>query len=146
MRFKDLPAKLRRGLEKTMATATKTLILVVDDDDHFRETLSDAMSLKNVEVTGAPNGAEAVAQLGSRKPSLILLDVQLPDVHGFQFCRKLKKDSRYKDVPVVLLSAKYTEPADRAEGLLAGADAYLSKPINLEALWEEVRYLLDKAE
>ncbi|MEE8424497.1 MAG: response regulator [Elusimicrobiota bacterium] len=129
-----------------MATATKTTILVVDDDAHFRETLSDAMSLKDVEVSGAPNGAEAARLLGRHKPSLILLDVQLPDVHGFNFCRKLKKDQRYRNVPVVLLSAKYTEPADRAEGLLAGADAYLSKPINLEALWEEVRYLLDKSE
>lgn len=128
-----------------MATATKTTILVVDDDDHFRETLTDAMALKDVVVEGAVSGAEAAARLKARRPSLIILDVQLPDVHGFELCRRLRNDARYKDVPVVLLSAKFTEPADRAEGLLTGADAYLSKPISLEALWDEVRYLLDKA-
>ena len=129
-----------------MNTATRTMILLIDDDDHFRETLTDAMALKDVQVAGAPTAAAASQHLDLQKPSLILLDVQLPDTHGFQFCRQLKKDKRLRDVPVVLLSAKYTEPADRAEGLLTGADAYLSKPINLEALWEEVRYLLDKAE
>jgi len=75
---------------------------------------------------------------------LIILDVQLPDMNGFELCRALKKDERFRDVPVVLLSAKYTEPADRAEGLLTGADAFLSKPISLESLWDEVCYLLDR--
>jgi twitching motility two-component system response regulator PilH len=126
-----------------MATATQTSILVIDDDDHFRETMSDAMSLKDVVVAGAMSRAAALRELETATPSLILLDVQLPDVHGFQFCRELRKNPRLKNVPVVLLSAKYTEPADRAEGLLTGADAYLSKPINLETLWEEVCYLLD---
>ncbi|MFH1725709.1 MAG: response regulator [Elusimicrobiota bacterium] len=127
-----------------MATATQTCILVVDDDDNFRETLSDAMALKDMHVEGAVSGSQALEHLGSRRPSVILLDVQLPDVNGFQLCRALKRDDRYRDVPIVLCSAKYTEPADRAEGLLTGADAYLSKPINPESLCEEVRYLLDR--
>ncbi|MFA5140098.1 MAG: response regulator [Elusimicrobiota bacterium] len=126
-----------------MDTATQTTILVVDDDDHFRETLSDAMALREVAVEGAISGAQALERIGLRRPSLILLDVQLPDVNGFELCRALKSDRRYCDVPIVLLSARFTEPADRAEGLLAGADAFLSKPISLETLWEEVRYLLD---
>ncbi len=128
-----------------MSTVTKTSILVVDDDDHFRETMADAMSLKDVDVMGAMSGAEAKKTLASKRPSVILLDVQLPDTHGFQLCRDIKRDRRFRDVPVVLLSAKYTEPADRAEGLLTGADAYLSKPINVETLMDEVQYLLDKS-
>ncbi len=127
-----------------MPTVTKTSILVVDDDDHFRETMADAMSLKGVDVVGAMSGAEAKKTLAAKRPSVILLDVQLPDTHGFQFCRDIKRDRRFRDVPVVLLSAKYTEPADRAEGLLAGADAFLSKPINMETLMDEIQYLLDK--
>lgn len=119
-------------------------ILVVDDDGHFRETLTDALSLKAFQVHTAESGTLALKQLEAATPSLILLDVQLPDMHGFELCRMLKKSTRLKDVPIVFLSAKYVEPADRAEGLLAGADAYLSKPVNLEALWDEVRYLLDK--
>lgn len=122
----------------------KTSILIVDDDGHFRETLSDALSLRKLEVESATSGAEALKTLERITPSLILLDVQLPDIHGFDLCRILKRSSRLRAVPVVFLSAKYTEPVDRAEGLLAGADAFLSKPVSLEALWEEVRYLLDK--
>ena len=126
-----------------MDTATRTTLLVVDDDDNFRETLSDAMALREVSVEGAMSGSQALERIGRHCPSLILLDVQLPDVHGFELCRALKSDRRYCHVPIVQLSARYTEPADRAEGLLAGADAFLSKPISLEALWEEIRYLLD---
>ena len=126
-----------------MTTATQTTVLLVDDDAHFRETLTDAMSLKDVRVESAGNVADAKLALAGHLPSVILLDVQLPDVSGVELCRQLKRDPRTKGVPVVMLSAKYTEPADRAEGLLTGADAYLSKPINIEALQDEIRYLID---
>lgn len=126
-----------------MTTATQTTVLLVDDDAHFRETLADAMSLKDVRVESAGSVADARRALAERLPSVILLDVQLPDMSGVELCRQLKRDPRTKGVPVVMLSAKYTEPADRAEGLLTGADAYLSKPINIDALQEEIRYLVD---
>ena len=126
-----------------MTTATQTTVLLVDDDAHFRETLADAMSLKDVRVESAGSVADARRALAERLPSVILLDVQLPDLSGVALCRELKRAPRTKGVPVVLLSAKYTEPADRAEGLLTGADAYLSKPINIDALQEEIRYLVD---
>ena len=129
-----------------MRTATQTSILVVDDDAHFGETLSDALSLKDIAVETATTGAEALDQVVACDPSLIILDVQLPDMHGFDLCRRLKRDPRTKNKPIVFLSAKFTEPADRAEGLLSGADAYLSKPIGLDTLWDEVSYLLDNGD
>lgn len=125
-----------------MTTATQTTVLLVDDDAHFRETLTDALSLKDVLVESAGSVGDARRALAERLPSVILLDVQLPDLSGVELCRQLKRDPRTKGVPVVLLSARYTEPADRAEGLLSGADAYLSKPINVEALQDEIRYLI----
>ncbi|MBI3550161.1 MAG: response regulator [Elusimicrobia bacterium] len=127
-----------------MRTSTRTSILIVEDDDHFRETLVDAMALKNIEAVGVGTGALALSRLKEQVPSLIILDVQLPDMHGFEICRQLRRMPELAEVPIVFLSARYTEPADRAEGLLAGADAFLSKPVNLEALWEEVQYLLDR--
>ena len=127
-----------------MEPAVKTTVLLVDDDAHFRETLADAMSFKEVQVDCATTCADALKRLEGSLPAQILLDVQLPDMHGFEFCRALKRSERLRSIPVVFLSAKYTEPADRAEGLLAGAEAYLSKPMNLETLWDEMRYLLDK--
>lgn len=127
-----------------MAIGTDTSILIVEDDPHFRETLIDAMALRNVQAHGVMTGAEAVAAVAETTPSLILMDVQLPDTHGFDLCRRMKTYPHLKDVPIVFLSARYTEAADRAEGLLAGAEAYLSKPVNLDVLWDEVNYLLDK--
>lgn len=126
-----------------MDTLTRTTVLLVDDDANFRETLADAMALKDVSVEGAASGADAFRVLAERVPSVLLLDVQLPDANGVELLRRLKRDPRTKGVPVVMLSARYTEPADRAEGLLAGAEAYLSKPLNLDALWDEIRYLID---
>ncbi|MFA6028647.1 MAG: response regulator [Elusimicrobiota bacterium] len=128
-----------------MSTATKTTILLVDDDRHFLETLTDAMSLKDAEVHGVSSCSEALTHLqAGHVPSAILLDVLLPDMHGFEFCRLLKRSPRWKKIPVVLLSAKYTEPADRAEGLLCGADAYLSKPVHPNTILDEMDYLLDR--
>ncbi|MBI4055523.1 MAG: response regulator [Elusimicrobia bacterium] len=120
-------------------------ILLVDDDPNFQETLSDALSLKKVHLVGAASGTEALQKLQQVTPSLILLDVQLPDIHGFELCRVLRRSDRLRKTPIVFLSAKFTEPADRAEGLLVGGDAYLSKPIHVDSLWEEIDYLLDKA-
>jgi len=130
--------------EEPMPVTAQTSILVIEDDGHFRETLIDAMALRRFRVQGAPTAAEAMKALEAEIPALILMDVQLPDAHGFELCRALKRSPRFKAIPVIFLSARYTEPADRAEGLLAGADAYLSKPVNLDVLWEEVEYLLDK--
>ncbi|MBI4386095.1 MAG: response regulator [Elusimicrobia bacterium] len=127
-----------------MSITTKTSLLIVEDDPLFRETLVDAMGLKKIDARGVASAAEALTLLESYTPSIILMDVQLPDMHGFDLCRRLKRSERWSRLPIVLLSARYTEPADRAEGLLAGAEAYLSKPVNLEALWDEVSYLLDK--
>ena len=131
-------------MSESSLTAQAT-ILVVEDDSHFRETLSDALALKQLKVRGVSSGKDAVEVLEGETPSLILMDVQLPDTHGFDLCRRLKRFPRLKNVPIIFLSARYTEPADRAEGLLAGADAYLSKPVNLDVLWEEVNYLLEKS-
>lgn len=127
-----------------MSIATQTTILLVDDDHQFRETLMDAMSLKGARVEGIANGKDALAALEGPLPSLIILDVQLPDTHGFELCRAIRHSPRTQDIPVILLSGRYTEAADRAEGLLTGAAAYLSKPVNPETLWEEVCYLLDR--
>ena len=127
-----------------IALTAQASILIVEDDVHFRETLMDALALKRLRVNAVSSGRDAEAALERETPSLILMDVQLPDTHGFDLCRRLKRLPGLKNVPIVFLSARYTEPADRAEGLLAGADAYLSKPVNLDVLWEEVSYLLQK--
>ena len=120
-------------------------MFIIEDDDHFRETFIDVMSLKGVEVTGARTGAEAIKALKQSTPSIIIMDVQLPDVHGFDLCRKVKRLENQKDTPVIFVSAstQYADPRDRADGFLAGAEQFLPKPISVEKLWNEIEIVLN---
>lgn len=119
-------------------------MFIVEDDDHFRETFIDVMSLKGVEVSGARTGVEAIKALKMARPSVIIMDVQLPDVHGFDLCRRVKRLDNQKDTPIIFVSAstKYADPRDRVEGLLAGANQFLPKPITVEELWDEIELVL----
>ena len=121
-------------------------IVIVDDDANFIDTLEDGLKLKNVdaEITVAKSAREAMSFLGKISPTLIILDVQLPDMHGVEFLRVIRESARLKTVPVVFISAKYTEPADRSEAMLAGASAFFSKPVDIDDLWKEIKYLIDK--
>ncbi|HAT72423.1 MAG TPA: hypothetical protein DCS63_06370 [Elusimicrobia bacterium] len=123
-------------------------ILIVDDDKNFIDTLEDGLKLKNVDagITVAKSAREALDALAAAVPSLIVLDIQLPDMHGVEFLRVIRESARLKKVPVVFISAKYTEPADRSEAMLAGAGAFFSKPIDIDELWKEIQYLLARAE
>ena len=124
----------------------KMHILIVDDDKNFIDTLEDGLKLKNVdvEITVAESAREAIEALEKAVPSLIVLDVQLPDMHGVEFMRTIKDTARLKNVPVIFISAKYTEPADRSEAMLAGGGSFFSKPVDIDELWTEIKYLLDK--
>ncbi len=129
---------------KTTKIQTGVSLYIVEDDDSFRETFVDAMSLQGVRVDGARTGAEAFRDLQRRTPSVILIDVQLPDIHGFELCRLLKRSDRLKNVPVVFITAssQYNDARDHVEGLLCGAAAFLPKPITVEQLWAEIEPLL----
>ncbi len=130
-------------MSKPGATAGVS-ILMVEDDDLFRDTFIDAMNLQGIRVEGFRTGGEAMQALDGVRPSVIMIDVQLPDVHGFDLCRRIKRSDRLKKIPVVFLSAAthYNDPRDRAEGLLAGASLFLSKPISMERLSTEIGLLI----
>ena len=119
-------------------------MFIVEDDDNFRETFIDVMSLKGVAVSGVRTGDEAIRALKQSTPSVIIMDVQLPDVHGFDLCRRVKRLDNQKDTPIIFVSAstKYADPRDRVEGLLAGANQFLPKPITVEELWDEIELVL----
>ncbi|MEK7858963.1 MAG: response regulator [Elusimicrobiota bacterium] len=121
-------------------------IFIVEDDLLFRETFIDVMSLRGISVAGAGSAAEAMRTLsaGLVVPSVIILDVKLPDVHGFELCRRIKRQEAFKKTPVIFVSAsaRYNDPRDRVEGFLAGAALFLSKPITMERLWAEIEGVL----
>ena len=116
-------------------------ILVVDDDDAFREHLRLRLETAGFEVAEARNGEEALRLAAEREPSLVLLDVHLPGFSGFEICRALR-DEHGDRVGIIFLSGSKTESIDRATGLGLGADDYMLKPFEPDELVARVRAVL----
>jgi DNA-binding response OmpR family regulator len=126
-----------------MKTAELSMF-IIEDDARFRDTFIDVMSLRGIEARGAGTGAEGLRLLQGQQPSVIVLDVQLPDVHGFDLCKRIKRIEAFKDTPVIFLSAssQYLDARDRVEGMLAGACLFLTKPITMDKLWAQIETIL----
>jgi len=116
-------------------------ILVVDDDEAVREAFRAILAADNHELTFAPGGAEALAQLQTLAPDVILLDVMMPNVDGYEVCRRIKADRRLAHVPVILVTVLETKE-DLVRGLDAGADEFLTKPVSAVELRARVRSML----
>ena len=117
------------------------LILVVDDIPANVKLLEAKLSAEYYDVITAKDGLEALQQVKTHKPDLILLDVMMPGMDGFEVCRTLKADKEVAHIPVVMVTA-LSEPSDRVQGLEAGADDFITKPINDTALFARVRSLV----
>ena len=122
-------------------TARGDKVLIVDDEPFIVETVRFALEKAGYSCLVAYDGEEAVRVAGARNPGLILLDVMLPKLNGFQICRLLKFDERYNHIPIIMLTAR-TQERDRLLGREIGADEYLTKPFELPELLRMVaRYL-----
>lgn len=120
-------------------------VLVVDDSATSRRSIADALQAAGYDVSTAADGAEALRACSEVQPHLVVLDIVLPKMNGYQVCRRLKKLGGSRNVVVVMVSAK-TEAADRYWGLKQGADGYLTKPLSPEELLACVdRLLLGRA-
>jgi len=114
-------------------------ILIVDDDPGFRALVSMLLARAGFPATlDAATGEEALAAVRAEPPALVLLDVLLPDISGFEVCRTLR-DEFGEDLPIIFVSGDRVEPADRAVGLLVGGDDYLVKPIDPDEFLARVR-------
>jgi DNA-binding response OmpR family regulator len=117
------------------------IVLNVNDDEPIRYALTRMLRQAGFQVIEAATGQEALTQ-AAHKPDLILLDVQLPDLSGFEVCRRLKADAATANMPIIHLSAHYTQAQDKAQGLETGADAYLVHPVEPRELEATVRAML----
>ena len=125
-----------------MPDAPTARILVVDDNMPARYALSRTLRKDGFEVIEAATGEEALAIAERENPDLVLLDVNLPDIHGFEVARRLKSGDRTHTTPILHLSASAIRSEDRIDGLAAGADAYLIEPVDPGELVANIRALL----
>jgi PAS domain S-box-containing protein len=117
-------------------------ILVVDDNAPARYALSRTLRKDGFEVLEAATGQDALTVADRESPDLVLLDVNLPDIHGFDVARRLKSGERTRTTPILQLSASAIRSEDRIDGLAAGADAYLVEPVDPGELIANIRALL----
>lgn len=116
-------------------------VLVVDDILPNVKLLEAKLASEYYEVITATSGPEALEKLRADSPDIVLLDVMMPGMDGFEVCREIKSDPKYAHIPVVMVTA-LTDATDRVRGLEAGADDFLSKPLNDTALMARVRSLV----
>jgi two-component system, OmpR family, response regulator RegX3 len=116
-------------------------VLVVDDEESLLEAIRYALSREGIEVVTAGDGAEAMRDFEAERPDLVVLDLMLPTLNGWDVCRRIRATSQ---VPILMLTARDAE-VDRVVGLEMGADDYVTKPFSLRELVARVRALLRRA-
>lgn len=119
------------------------LILVVDDELETVELVQAAFKRSDCVVLGAMNGRDGLQLAREHCPAVILIDLMLPGLNGFELCRLLRDDPITAHIPQVILSARESS-ADQTEALAAGADRYLVKPVGIKALVSLVEGLIDQ--
>jgi len=120
-----------------------TKVLVVEDDPAARRLVSFALEQEGYEVLTASNGLEGLTKAQTERPEILVLDVMLPGLDGFEVCRRLRADTETSGVLVLMLSAKAQE-SDKTTGLKMGADDYLAKPADPLEVAARVKTLLQR--
>jgi two-component system, sensor histidine kinase len=108
-------------------------LLVVDDNEAHNYALSKSLQAVGANVISAHTGTETL-HMARQKPDVVLLDVNLPDLNGFEVCRRLKADPETKDIAVIFISATYQDPNSKALAQSVGAETYLFHPVDKEQL------------
>jgi two-component system alkaline phosphatase synthesis response regulator PhoP len=117
-------------------------ILVCDDEPYILMALTDAVEMEGYECVTAINGREALQKARETLPDLIMLDIMMPFMDGFEVCRELKADASTRDIPVIMLTAK-SQQVDIQKGKDAGADDYITKPFRPSTLRKKFNEVLD---
>ena len=118
-------------------------ILVVEDQEDNRQILRDLLTSADYEMTEAENGQEALDAVAKQRPDLILMDIQLPVMDGYEATRRLKGNPAYKDIPIIVVTS-YALSGDEGKARDAGCDAYVTKPYSPRALLAKIREYIPK--
>ncbi|HZD55208.1 MAG TPA: response regulator [Anaerolineales bacterium] len=120
-----------------------TKILIAEDERDIRDLITFTLRFAGYEVIAATNGQEAFELAGQEMPDLVLMDVRMPRMTGYEACKRIKSEENTRRIPVVFLSAKGQE-AEVNAGMEAGAEEYILKPFSPDELTEQVRLILDR--
>ena len=135
-------AKIAERIEKLSDTRSK--ILLVDDEIDTLLPLKRSLEVEDYQVVGASNGREALMKARIEIPDLILLDLMMPEMDGYEVCAQLKDDPLTKKIPVIILTAK-DAVREKVKGLDIGADDYVTKPFNLNELKARIKSVLRRS-
>lgn len=116
-------------------------ILIVEDEESLLKLESILLTSRGYQVRGVTDGVAALKEISENRPDLVLLDIMMPGIDGFEVCRRIKEDPSTKDIPVVMLTAKKSS-MDQARGAQVGADAYITKPFKSVKIMEVIDGLL----
>ena len=119
-------------------------VLVIDDSDSIHKLVIARLRPEGLEVIGEFDGERGIERAVADQPDVILLDIGLPNVDGFEVCRRLKGADRTRDLPIVMMTAAFPTLEDADRGLTLGADEYVVKPFLREVLVHNVERLLPK--
>jgi two-component system phosphate regulon response regulator PhoB len=120
---------------------TTQKILIVDDDPDIRSLYRLVLHQEGLDVVEAESGQEALSKVQAERPALVLLDIMMPEMDGYEVCRQLRADPQTARLPVLMFSAKGTSD-DRKNGMLVGADDFVTKSAGPRALVTRIRSLL----
>ncbi|MCU0690300.1 MAG: response regulator transcription factor [Polyangiaceae bacterium] len=120
----------------------KKSILIVEDEPHIVMGMQDALEFEGYEVAAASTGQEGMALARQLKPDVVLLDLMLPDVNGYQVCEEIRRNN--PSMPIIMLTARSQE-TDKIRGLDAGADDYVTKPFSIAELTARIRAIVRRA-
>ena len=126
-------------------TEDRQRILVADDEASIRRILETRLKMVGYDVVVAEDGEEAINVFNKTNPDLVVLDVMMPKINGFKISRLLKYDAKYKNIPIIMLTAR-SQDSDKQIGEETGADVYITKPFDLDDVVSTVAKLLKEKE
>lgn len=134
----ELVEKIKSIIKKTGPSKKVKNILIVDDDPDVIDIISISLKDKGFVLVGAHNGVDALDKLKIFIPNLIIADINMPKMNGFELIRRLKKEPDFNTIPIIVLTGTHISKQDKQHGLTLGATKYLTKPFTLETLIKEI--------
>ncbi len=120
----------------------RSCVVLVDDEPSIRETIGFILDAEGIEVATAPDGVEGLSKVRNLRPKVVLLDVMMPRMDGYEVCRAIRQDPNLLGTYVIILTAK-GQKSDEAKAIEVGADLYLSKPFDDEVVLKVIREVFD---